>query len=193
MTTAATPTAFCALCQSPIGAAEPTTGCAGCGTVYHADCWTEVGGCGVYGCNHVPATEKRSDLELPAAHWGQESKTCPCCNQLIQAMAMRCRHCGTAFASADPLSRRDYLLARGASDSRPRLKRITVWLFIACALPFTTVLAGPLGALWYFRKRQEVDRLPRLFSALVWIGLGLSACQLAIVIVVLLLKALTGR
>lgn len=186
-------TAFCALCQTAIDAGEPTTGCPGCSTVYHSDCWNEVGGCGVYGCPNVPPTEKRSDMEIPAAHWGKESKDCPSCGKQIQAMAVRCRHCGTAFATADPMSRRAFNQAKDISDSRPGLKKRAVWLFVACAVPFTTAIAGPLGLWWYLRRRSDIDRLPRIFAAMVWIGIGLSACQIAVVTLVMILKALVGR
>lgn len=184
---------FCALCQSAIAPDEQTTGCPGCAALYHADCWQDVGGCGVYGCTHVPPTEKRNDLDIPAAHWGKETKDCPACGKQIQAMAVRCRHCGTNFASADPLSHQDFKKAQGQRDSKPRLKKMAAWLFIACAFPFTTALAGPLGLWWYLSRRADIDRLPRLFPTLVWIGLLLSACQVGILILVLTLKYLVGR
>lgn len=184
---------FCALCQSPIDSTEQTTTCSGCAAVYHVDCWQEIGGCGVYGCVNVPPTEKRNDLEIPAAHWGKESKDCPSCGQQIQAMAVRCRHCGSTFATADPLSRRAFDQNKKLNDSKPRLKKQATWLFIACAFPFTTVIAGPLGWWWYSRQRQEIDRLPRIFSALIWIGLLLSATEIGIFIIVLTLKTLIGR
>jgi hypothetical protein len=193
MATAQATAPFCALCQTAIAPGEATTSCPGCAAPYHADCWQEVGGCGVYGCANVPPTEKRSDLEIPAAHWGKESKACPACGKDIQAMAVRCRHCGSTFATADPLSRRDFMKAKGRDGSRPGLKRRAAWLFAACALPFTTALAGPIGLWWYLRRRDEIERLPRLFPTLVWIGLGLSACQIGIVVLVLFLKTLFGR
>ena len=191
MTTATA--AFCALCQSAIESSEQTAKCPGCSAVYHADCWQEVGGCGVYGCANVPPTEKRGDLEIPAAHWGKEAKDCPACGKQIQAMAVRCRHCGSVFATADPMSKRAFDQAKGVSSAKPRMKKRSIWLFVLCAIPFTTLVAGPLGLLWYRHRRADIDRLPRIFTALIWIGLGISACEIGVVILVLTLKTIIGR
>src|SRR6266404_5989510 len=71
-----TTSALCAICQTPLGPTEnePTTTCPPCGAKYHADCWLQNGGCAVYGCAQVPATEGRASIEIPVGYWGQEHK-----------------------------------------------------------------------------------------------------------------------
>src|SRR6266568_304599 len=56
--------ALCAICQTPLGPTEnePTTTCPACDAKYHADCWLQNGGCAVYGCAQVPATEGRARI-----------------------------------------------------------------------------------------------------------------------------------
>ena len=63
--------AVCPYCRTPI---EPDSGeqflCTGCGTPHHADCYTENGGCTVFGCSAAPADEQkvsvtRRDIAAP--------------------------------------------------------------------------------------------------------------------------------
>src|SRR5512138_2081358 len=91
---------LCAICQSSLEPPSELTRCPECQSAYHADCWQENGGCAIYGCAQVPATEGRAALEIPAAYWGQEEKPCPACGRQILAAAVRCRHCGATFASS---------------------------------------------------------------------------------------------
>jgi TM2 domain-containing membrane protein YozV len=65
--------AVCPYCRTPI---EPDSGeqflCTGCGTPHHADCYTENGGCTVFGCSAAPADEQkvsvtRRDIAAPIA------------------------------------------------------------------------------------------------------------------------------
>ena len=46
--------ARCPYCQASIGAADAAVACPLCGAVHHADCFTENGGCAVYGCGARP-------------------------------------------------------------------------------------------------------------------------------------------
>src|SRR5579863_548701 len=65
--------AVCPYCRTAI---EPDSGeqllCTGCGTPHHADCYTENGGCTVFGCSAAPADEQkvsvtRRDIASPSA------------------------------------------------------------------------------------------------------------------------------
>jgi hypothetical protein len=47
------PEVVCGACQSSISMLEQTTYCPECGVAFHADCWTENGGCSSYGCKQV--------------------------------------------------------------------------------------------------------------------------------------------
>jgi len=48
-------TAHCGVCHGEIQAPEKTARCPECGAVFHMECWTENGGCSVYGCSQVGA------------------------------------------------------------------------------------------------------------------------------------------
>src|SRR5881394_3850802 len=100
---------FCAICQTPVKAGDAAASCPDCAAPYHAECWEENGGCGVYGCTQVPKTEHRDRLEIPVSYWGQEHKNCPVCQTQILAAAVRCRVCGTNFASARPQDANEFL------------------------------------------------------------------------------------
>lgn len=45
----------CPFCKAAIVADSPVAECSGCGTPYHAGCYEEQGGCGVYGCESKSA------------------------------------------------------------------------------------------------------------------------------------------
>src|SRR5437879_5723034 len=47
--------ASCPICQTVIADGEPAVSCPTCQQVHHRECWTEVGGCGTYGCEKAPA------------------------------------------------------------------------------------------------------------------------------------------
>jgi TM2 domain-containing membrane protein YozV len=50
----------CPYCRTEVGEAEgERKDCPGCGTPHHADCFTENGGCTVFGCSHAPSDEAK--------------------------------------------------------------------------------------------------------------------------------------
>jgi len=55
--------AVCPYCRGPIEDSETQRlVCSGCGTPHHADCYTENGGCTVFGCSAAPAEEPKLSL-----------------------------------------------------------------------------------------------------------------------------------
>jgi hypothetical protein len=170
-----------------LGPDEPTTVCPGCQAPYHAECWEYNGGCGVYGCSHVPPTEHLDSLEIPAAYWGREEKPCPVCDQTILAAALRCRHCGATFASAKPEDRSAYRSRAVSEQKQPTLKRTGTWILVLGLIPCTAALAAIVGSLWYVRNRRDIQALPALHAALCKVGVGVAVGQTAMLIVVTLL------
>jgi Prokaryotic RING finger family 1 len=162
---------LCAICQSPLNEAEPQTSCPACHAPYHADCWTENGGCAIYGCTEVPKTEGRKAVEIPVAYWGQEKKPCPVCNQQILAAAVRCVHCGSMFKTARPLDTTEFSKSVSQEVQGPGLRRTILWFFIACLLPFTAPVAILIFFFWQQSRRDDIDTLPSLYPAMVKIGL----------------------
>ncbi len=176
---------FCALCQSAIEPDVEVTSCPGCGTVYHTECWHEVGGCGVYGCTQVPTTEKRDELSIPAAHWGRETKPCPACNQEIQAMAVRCRHCQADLGGMNPVSAAAWKAGQQQCATKPKLKQRIIWVSVACAVPFIGPVVGLFAGIWRYFRRRDIASLPGLYQAMILIAIALAAVQaIALLLVV---------
>jgi hypothetical protein len=177
---------LCAICQSPLSEQEARAECPDCHTSFHNECWQENGGCAVYGCPAVPATEGRSSLEIPAGYWGQENKPCPQCGQLILAAAVRCRHCGAMFSSSRPEDSSEFRKRQETSERLPYLKRTAVLIFIFCALPCTALLASIAGLIWYAANRKALASAPSLYSGLAKVGLGLGVVQTVLALLALL-------
>jgi TM2 domain-containing protein/RING finger family protein len=55
----------CPYCRAPIGAADSSLECEGCGTRHHADCYAENGGCTIFGCSKAPGDEPKVSVSAP--------------------------------------------------------------------------------------------------------------------------------
>ncbi len=174
----------CAICMTAIAPGEAATACPSCRAPYHAECWSDNGGCAVYGCSQVPATEGLTALEVPPAFWGREDKRCPRCGATILALAVRCRHCGAALG-AEPEGAASYARRLGRARRAPLLRRLAVANMVAALLPGLALLAAVGGALFYARNRQEIRRLPGTYDGLFRISIALGIAQSAIFAVAL--------
>ena len=181
--------AVCQICFSPLEEPESFTQCPECKTMYHTECWQENGGCGMYGCTLVPPTENRDELEVPIAYWGRETKPCPICNEEIMATALRCRHCGTVFESADLISAEELQAAKEISANLPGTKRRAIWLFVFCLIPFTAAIAALIALGWKKVHAAEIRKLPRIYGALCNIGIAIGFGQTALIVIVAALYA----
>jgi hypothetical protein len=187
------PSPLCAYCQSPIEDEQARTSCSACSAAYHADCWQENGGCGIYGCPQAPAVEPRKAVEIPVSFWGQESKPCPSCGREILAAALRCRHCGTTFASAQPEAAGEYQHRVTLEGRLPQVRRTVVVWFALSVLPCAAPVAAIGGTVHYRAHREEVAALPALYGALSRLGIWVSIGQtVAFVLITLLYGLLQG-
>ena len=183
--------AVCAICQSPFGDEEVRTACPDCHAEYHADCWQENGGCAVYGCPQVPQVEARRSVEIPVSFWGQENKPCPACGREILAAAVRCRHCGATFASAQPEDREEFN-QRAALDARlPKTRQWAIALFVLSILPCTAPVGGVWSLIWYPLHRQELAALPPIYPALTKIGIAVGLGQTVVLALMGMLYSIT--
>lgn len=55
----------CPYCRARIADDELSLACEGCGTVHHADCYAENGGCTIFGCSKAPADEPKLSVSAP--------------------------------------------------------------------------------------------------------------------------------
>ncbi len=55
----------CPYCRTKIGAEDGPMVCEGCGTAHHADCYTENGGCTIFGCSRAPGDEPKVSVSTP--------------------------------------------------------------------------------------------------------------------------------
>lgn len=190
---APSPGGNCPFCLTAIGPGDAVTTCPSCRAAHHRDCWDENQGCAVYGCTHVPVVESRRSIEVPVSYWGQENKPCPSCGQQILAAALRCRHCGTTFATARPqetaeFQRRSDLLARV-----PAARRRVVTLFVLSLIPITSPIAAIWGLVWRGQNEDVIQELPPLHAALGKIAV-ITACAVTISLALLTtLSVLVGR
>ena len=169
----------CAICMSAIDGADAMTSCEGCHSPYHAECWTENGGCAVYGCTHVPKTDGLKPLEVPPAYWGREDKDCPQCGASIMALAVRCRHCG-AEVVARPEEKSAFHRRTERRARAPRLRR-NAKLFMGMSLvPGLSLVTLVAGTLYYRRNREEMGRLPGGTDGLYRIAVVTAAAQCVI-------------
>lgn len=174
MSDAPTPAANCPYCLAVIAGTDEVAPCPGCGAVHHGECWTENGGCAVYGCVRVPAVEGRRAIEIPVSFWGQENKPCPACSREILAAAVRCRHCGATFASARPENVAEFRGRAALAERLPEAKRTILWIFALSVIPFLAPIGAVWWAWWHRTHREEVAALPTLYGALGKIGLLVS-------------------
>lgn len=171
----------CGVCMSAIEAGEAAVACEGCHSPYHAECWTENGGCAVYGCTHVPKTDGLKPLEIPPAYWGREDKDCPQCGKSIMALAVRCRHCG-AEIMARPEEKSVFQQRTERRARAPRLRTTAkVFLFMAL-LPGFALITLIAGTAYYRGNRDEIRRLPGGAEGLYRIAIGTAAAQCTLLV-----------
>ena len=170
----ASETQNCMVCQCPIESPEELHPCPSCSSVSHYDCWQYNQGCAAYGCSEAPPTEGLDSLEIPPSHWGQEDKQCPSCNQTIKAAAVRCRHCGATFETANPQTREDFHSQESDKSNLPMVKAVSIAMIVCGLMPCTAPFVAIGGPIWYISNRKSIALLPGFHSALAKIGVGAS-------------------
>lgn len=180
----------CPVCRSEAEGAQVE--CPDCHARHHQECWEYNGGCGKYGCPSAPEPQKLDEMEVPLAYWGKTEKECPACRNMIQAAALRCRHCGMVFASARPQGAGEFHAQRALESDLPGLRRKAIFLLVFSILPCTTTIALIGGGFWYAANRKRLAALPAQQAALAKIGLVIGVVQTALLILVLVLHQFLG-
>lgn len=179
--------ASCPICQTDIGSDERCVTCPACDQHHHSDCWSEIGGCGSYGCAEAPELKKQEDDEpAPRAGWGDEKK-CPVCSETIKAMALRCRFCHTQFDTADPLTRRDLARRSRRSADAAGLRKTAAVLFGMSLLGFLAPLTLLLSGILLLPKREELVAAGPLYAVLGFAAFGISILYSLLILFVVVL------
>jgi predicted RNA-binding Zn-ribbon protein involved in translation (DUF1610 family) len=183
------PESLCAICQTPLSDGGNMVACPACHAPYHAECWAENGGCAVYGCEQVPKVGMRTGMEIPASYWGRENKPCPACGAEILAAAVRCRHCGATFASAQPEDAEAFRKRSEQGQIGPGLRRQAVWIFIFCVMPLTAPIGAVVALVWWNSHREEIKALPALHAGLARLALIVGCGQTVLAVIMGVLYA----
>ncbi len=176
----------CPICQTTIAADESVINCSACDQLHHDECWSEVGGCGTYGCTRAPVVEKVAP-QIPTTVWG-DTKLCPMCGESIKAMALRCRFCSTDFDTTDPLTRADLKRQQVRAGEQQKLKTITLLLFVVGLIGLTAPLVGLITSGYLMPRRDRLWKCGPLYSFLAWMTLVVSGVFTTLIAVFLIFE-----
>ncbi len=163
--------ARCTICHTKIDQGDPVTQCEQCKQDYHSSCWTELGGCGTYGCVKAAAAEKPPPPAVVGMGWG-DTKACPSCRSDISSSLLVCR-CGAKFPWADPMTPLEYDEWKTAQEEIKGAKSLLTFLFIGTLIGFTAPICGPIAGIYAYVKRDKLAG-----DNGTYLGLGYGAASL---------------
>ncbi len=164
--------------------------CPSCDQTHHRECWSEVGGCGTYGCEESPAIEEsETNATGPLTAWG-DTKKCPACGEEIKSIALRCRYCSTEFDSVDPMSVADLRMQARVSDELETLKKTVVVIFVLSLLGCLAPLMAIVSLAYLLPRREKLAKCGPLFVIMGRTAIVLSAVYSVLLVVFLLVGEL---
>ena len=164
----------CPICQTALAGEDIAVKCPGCDQVHHSECWSEIGGCGTYGCGEAPELKKEeTEPEGGRAGWG-DTKRCPACRREIKSMALRCRFCRAEFPTVDPMTPDEYRNRSRTKDRASTIRSVTVVLFVLSLIGLLAPLILLLSAAIFFPQRKALQTAGPLYVVLACATAGLS-------------------
>jgi hypothetical protein len=174
--------ARCSICHTRIEQSDEVTQCDLCTQGYHATCWTELGGCGTYGCARAAVASKAPPPTVVGAGWG-DTKQCPECDESIASSLLVCR-CRARFPWADAMTRGEYREWKAEQDEISTSKKLLVGLFIGSLIGVTAPVCGPISGIYTYRHRKLLASENGTYVAL---GIGSTALGTAYTLIIALL------
>jgi hypothetical protein len=164
----------CPICQTGISADEELAACPACDQVHHQECWTEIGGCGTYGCERAPTVDKADGGPQPRrSAWG-DTKECPACRETIKAIALRCRYCGTEFDTVDPLTARDLRRRARREEEARALRRTVVIVFILSLIGLLAPVMVFVSPVVVLPRHKRIVKAGPIYAVLGYTAIALS-------------------
>jgi hypothetical protein len=170
----------CSICYTVLSPQEPATTCPECQQDYHSSCWTEIGGCGSYGCKQAAVAQKPPVPVLVGQGWG-DTKSCPKCGLEIGASLLVCG-CGARFPWADPMTRDEYSawIDKQAGIARSRL--VLIVLFICSLIGFLAPVTGPIAGIYAWLRRRRLAETGGTYLAMGYGSAVIGSVYIALIV-----------
>ena len=176
----------CSICYTVLSNEEPVTSCPDCRQDYHTSCWTEIGGCGSYGCKQAAVAQKPPVPVLVGQGWG-DSKSCPSCGLEIGSSLLLCG-CGARFPWADPMTRDEYSAWVDKQQGIARSRLVLILLFIGSLLGIVALVTGPIAGVYAWLRRRRLAETGGTYLAM-----GYGSAAIGVVYGVLIVLTALGH
>jgi hypothetical protein len=186
-TTSIATSSVCPICQTGIAAHEAAVNCPTCQTPHHQECWNEIGGCAIYGCESAHASGKPDEEQQATSAWG-DVKTCPMCGEQIKAIAVKCRYCGMNFDTVDPLNAQDLRNRIAKEQGSKSMRGATITLFVLSVIGLLAPIMLIISLVWVLRNREALAKTGPAYLVLGYAAIILSGAFTLMMVLLLLLS-----